>query len=61
MIRLLLCGITKKMEITIKEKSAGPSMNIKKNNEVVMESGISVTPEAAKVEAPKEEEVKSVE
>jgi len=46
------------MKITIREKNAGPSLNIKKNNEEVMASGGTV-PEAAPVEET-EDEIKKV-
>jgi len=56
------------MKVTIKEKGAGPSFLIKKNDEVVAGTGIT-TPDAQPVEAPveapaeeaKDEGVKKVE
>lgn len=46
------------MEVTIREKSDGPSVIVKKNNEIV--AGTGVTPEAQPVAAPAGEEVKKV-
>ena len=40
------------MEVTIREKSEGPSVQVKKNEEVV--AGTGVTPDAQPTEAPAE-------
>ena len=47
------------MEITIREKSDGPNVSIKKNSEVV--AGTGITPDAqAEAPAKAEEEIKKV-